>query len=124
MRLKLAQGCTPDKDRDRGDVSGPVSCCEVGACRYPIIAKNQHGAQHRKVAGLLRRVLTNPPPFFCALLQNGKTALMAASKEGHSEVVQMLLLAGVNKDAAADKVSYCGACHTLDLHGVVFVLRS
>ena len=54
------------------------------------------------------------------LLQNGWTALMLASDGGHSEVplAQMLLLAGVNKDAATT-VSYRGACHTLGLRAVV-----
>ena len=56
------------------------------------------------------------------LLQYGVTALMAASQEGHSKVVQMLLLAGANKEAA-DEVGYSGACHTLDLRAVVFVTR-
>ena len=51
------------------------------------------------------------------LLQNGGTALMAAPHGGHSGVVQMLLLAGANRGAAAN-VSYCGACHTLELRAV------
>ena len=43
---------------------------------------------------------------------------MYASKGGHSEVVQMLLLAGVNKDALTN-VNYRGACHTLGLRAVL-----
>ena len=54
------------------------------------------------------------------VLQIGVTALMLASDGGHSEVVQMLLLAGVNREVA-DKVSCRGACHTLGLRAVVSV---
>ena len=48
---------------------------------------------------------------------------MAASNGGHREVVQMLLLAGINKDAA-DNVGCRSAYHTLDLRAVVFATRS
>ena len=57
------------------------------------------------------------------LLQNGRTALMFASTNGHGAVVQMLLLAGVNKDAA-DIVSCRGACPTLGLRAVLCVTQS
>ena len=57
------------------------------------------------------------------MLQNGRTALVVASLGGHGEVVQMLLLAGANKEAA-DEVGYCGAGDALDLRTVVFVNRS
>ena len=39
---------------------------------------------------------------------------MFACQEGHCEVVNMLLDAGVNKDAA-NKVSGRGGCHALDV---------
>ena len=55
--------------------------------------------------------------------QDGLTALMAASAHGHSEVVQILLLAGVNKDAA-DNVGCRGACRTLGLRAVIYVAQS
>ena len=53
----------------------------------------------------------------------GWTALMDAPLGGHSEVVQMLLLAGVNKDAA-DTVGCRGAAGALGLRDFVFVTRS
>jgi hypothetical protein len=51
------------------------------------------------------------------------TALMAASAHGHSEGVQILLLAGVNKDAA-NKVGCRGVCHTLGLRAVINVTQT
>ena len=57
------------------------------------------------------------------LLQDGVTALMLASHGGHSEVIQMLLLAGVNKDAA-NKVGCRGACLTLGLRAVISLTQS
>jgi hypothetical protein len=55
--------------------------------------------------------------------QDGLTALIAASVKGQSEVVQILLLAGVNKDAA-DNVGCRGACYTLGLCAVIYVAQS
>ena len=55
--------------------------------------------------------------------QVGSTALMAASAHRHSEGVQILLLAGVNKDAA-DSVGCRGACRTLGLRAVIYVAQS
>ena len=48
---------------------------------------------------------------------------MYASRKGQSEVVQMLPLAGVNKDAATN-VGCGGAGGALDLRTVVFVTQS
>ena len=57
------------------------------------------------------------------LLQKGNTALIYASWKGHAKVVQMLLLAGVNKDAA-DIVGCRGVGHTLnDVFSVVLIIR-
>ena len=48
---------------------------------------------------------------------------MFASQNGHSEVVQMLLLAGVNEDAAG-KVGCRGACLTPGLRAIIYVAPS
>ena len=54
------------------------------------------------------------------LLQKGSTALMVAPKEGYGAVVQMLLDAGANKEAA-DKVGCPGPSHALELFTIAFV---
>ena len=57
------------------------------------------------------------------LRQDGLTALFAAAADGHVEVVQTLLLAGVNKEAAVE-VGCRGACCTLALRAVINVTQS
>ena len=57
------------------------------------------------------------------LLQDGWTALIVASRNGHSKAVQVLLLAGVNKEAAS-KVGCRGACPTLGLRADIYVTQS
>ena len=57
------------------------------------------------------------------LLQDGKTALMFASKWGHIGVLELLLDAKVDIEAA-QKVGSRGASHHLDLHAIVVMSHS
>ena len=53
------------------------------------------------------------------LLQDGFTALMVASVNGHGEVMQVLLNAGANVEAATN-VGGPGACYSPDFPAVSF----
>jgi hypothetical protein len=58
----------------------------------------------------------------CAFGQNGYTALLKASKDGHADVVKLLLAAGANVHRR-DKVSFCEGRYWLHFGRWLFQLK-
>ena len=56
-------------------------------------------------------------------LQNGDTPLIAASQNGHKDIVEVLLNHGAEVDLP-DKVSVCVSCGYLNFHAVWYYRQS